>query len=148
MNRAAFLFAIISTLSQTGYCKEHIMIQAGKTFIGDLKGEVKLVNRKDATKAEGKAEIGEDDKKKIEGATKTLTQQKKNAVTELEIKVGDKVLFYNAEGSNLHNVKSSLFELESQGAGEYDVITFDKPGETEVECLIHPKMRFKLIVKP
>ena len=67
MNRAAFLFAIISTLSQTGYCKEHIMIQAGKTFIGDLKGEVKLVNRKDATKAEGKAEIGEDDKKKIEG---------------------------------------------------------------------------------
>ena len=68
--------------------------------------------------------------------------------SEITIKVGDTISFKNSDEIS-HNVFSKTpgleFDLRRQAPGAKSTVPFNKPGETEVRCSIHPKM--KLIVK-
>ena len=75
---------------------------------------------------------------------------KEFAVSELTVKVGDKVHFKN-EDSFFHNVFSlsdiQTFDLGSYPKGEQKTVTFDTAGEVEIECAIHPDMRMVIKVE-
>jgi len=71
-------------------------------------------------------------------------------VANLTIKAGDSIKFLN-EDPWFHNVFSlsdlKTFDLGSYPKGQSKTVTFDKPGEAEIECAIHPQMLLKLEVK-
>jgi plastocyanin len=71
-------------------------------------------------------------------------------VEKLTIKVGDSVKFLN-EDPWFHNVFSlsdaKTFDLGSYPKGQFKTVTFDKPGQVEIECAIHPQMQLHLEVK-
>lgn len=68
----------------------------------------------------------------------------------LDINVGDVVSFPNKDPF-FHNVFSlsaiKTFDLGSYKKGETKKITFNEPGEIQVECAIHPKMQMTINVK-
>lgn len=68
----------------------------------------------------------------------------------LTINRGDTVFFKN-EDPFFHNIFSlsdlKTFDLGSYPAGQEKSVTFDEPGEAQIECAIHPQMQLKLIVK-
>ena len=68
----------------------------------------------------------------------------------LTIKVGDSIKFLNEDPWS-HNVFSlsatKNFDLGSYPKGQFKTVTFDKPGQVEIECSIHPQMRLHLEVK-
>lgn len=79
-----------------------------------------------------------------------VTQKGKQFSTDtLNIKVGDTIAFKNEDDTS-HNVFSSSegmkFNLGIQKAGEQQTKTFDAPGEGEIRCAIHPKMKLKVVV--
>ena len=84
-------------------------------------------------------------------ATEHLVEQKDKAFTktEITIKVGDTIKFRNADPYN-HNIFSlsdlKMFDLGSFPHGESRNVVFDKVGEAEVECAIHPSMLLKVKV--
>ena len=67
----------------------------------------------------------------------------------LTVKAGDTVRFLN-EDAVAHNVlakgPSGDKSSGTQKPGEAVAIVFDKPGEHEVNCGIHPKMKMTIIV--
>lgn len=71
-------------------------------------------------------------------------------VEKFTVKVGDTVHFKN-EDPFFHNVFSlsdvKTFDLGSYPAGQSKSVTFDKAGEADVECAIHPVMMLKIEVK-
>ena len=71
-------------------------------------------------------------------------------VENLTIQVGDKIHFKNLDPW-FHNIFSlsdvKTFDLGSYPQGEYRSVTFNKPGEVEVECAIHPQMYMVVKVK-
>lgn len=75
---------------------------------------------------------------------------KDQKVEKLTIKVGDTIQFENQDPW-FHNVFSlsdtKTFDLGSYPQGQSKAVTFDKAGEVEVECAIHPVMLFKVEVK-
>ncbi len=77
---------------------------------------------------------------------------KKNGgqVEEFTIKAGDTIHFKN-EDPFFHNIFSlsdlKTFDLGSYPAGESKSVTFDSPGEAEIECAIHPEMYMLLTVE-
>ncbi len=79
-----------------------------------------------------------------------IQKNKAFSVEELTIKAGDTVKFTNQD-SFFHNVFSlsdlKTFDLGSYPKGEFKSITFDKSGEVEVECAIHPSMLITINVK-
>lgn len=82
--------------------------------------------------------------------TATVDQKDKQfSVPTLQIKVGDSVRFVNSD-PYFHNVFSlsdaKTFDLGSYPQGQSRSIVFDKPGEVEVECAIHPTMKMKISV--
>lgn len=64
-------------------------------------------------------------------------------VENITIQAGDTVHFKN-EDPFFHNIFSlsdlKTFDLGSYPAGESKAVTFDEPGEAEIECAIHPEM--------
>ncbi len=68
---------------------------------------------------------------------------------ELTIKVGDIVNFVNSDPF-FHNIYSlsdaKTFDLGSYPKGQSRTIRFDKPGEVDVRCTIHPQMKMKITV--
>lgn len=78
--------------------------------------------------------IGQKDKTFVLGAKQ---------IEQLTIKTGDTIHFQNQDPW-FHNIFSlsdtKLFDLGSYPKGESRDVTFDKPGEVEVECAIHPQM--------
>ena len=68
---------------------------------------------------------------------------------EITIKVGDSVEFKNSDPL-VHNVFSLStprpFDLGFAPQGQVDAIKFDKPGDVDVECAIHPTMALKIHV--
>jgi plastocyanin len=80
----------------------------------------------------------------------TVTQKgKKFSVTDVTIKKGDKLVFVNDDNVT-HNIFSPTpgndFNLGSQGPGSSMPVTFDKPGDIDVMCAIHPLMKMKVKV--
>ena len=77
-------------------------------------------------------------------------KSKKFTVDELSIKVGDSVEFLNEDPFH-HNVFSlsdtATFDLGSYDQGQSKSVVFDSPGEVEVECAIHPRMRMLIKVE-
>ena len=77
-------------------------------------------------------------------------KDKEFTVKKLTVKVGDAVSFPNLDPF-FHNVFSlspaKTFDLGSYGKGETKSITFDKAGNIEVECAIHPSMKMVIEVK-
>lgn len=71
-------------------------------------------------------------------------------VANLTIKAGDSIRFLN-EDPWFHNVFSlsdlKTFDLGSYPKGQSKTVTFEKPGQADIECAIHPGMLLKLEVK-
>lgn len=71
-------------------------------------------------------------------------------IESLTINAGDTVHFKN-EDPFFHNIFSlsdlKTFDLGSYPAGESKAVTFDQPGEAEIECAIHPEMYMVIEVK-
>jgi plastocyanin len=81
----------------------------------------------------------------------TVDQKDKQfTMSDLVIKVGDIVHFRNSDPF-FHNVYSlsplKIFDLGSYPKGQSKAVTFDKPGEIEVNCAIHPSMKIKIKVE-
>ena len=79
-------------------------------------------------------EVGQKEKTFVQNGTQ---------VEELTVKVGDTVNFKNYDPW-FHNIFSlsdtKTFDLGSYPQGQSKSVTFDKAGEVEVECAIHPQM--------
>ena len=88
-------------------------------------------------------------------ATVTVLQKGKQfSQDSVTVKIGDTLLFQNAETDISHNVYSispgNEFELKTQKPGTRTPIVIDAKGHQEgdmmVECAIHPKMKLKVKV--
>lgn len=68
----------------------------------------------------------------------------------VKIKVGDVVEFRNSDPF-AHNIFSlsdaKAFDLGSYAQGQSKKVTFDKSGQVEVECSIHPSMQMLIEVE-
>lgn len=68
----------------------------------------------------------------------------------LSIKAGDTIRFLN-EDPWLHNIYSlsdlKTFVVGSYPQGQSKFVTFEKPGQGDIECAIHPNMLFHLEVQ-
>ncbi len=75
---------------------------------------------------------------------KTFSKEK------IVIKAGESIKFMNDDGV-AHNVFSATtgkkFNLKIQDPGTEKSIKFEKKGEVNVRCAIHPKMKLKVIVE-
>ncbi len=78
-------------------------------------------------------------------------KNKEFSQAELTVKPGDKVVFSN-DDEVTHNVFSNSpcckFNLKTQAPGDKSSVTFEKEGDVEVRCAIHPKMKLTVHVKP
>ena len=84
-------------------------------------------------------------------AERTISQKGKAfSETALEIKKGDTLVFLN-DDNVVHNVLSTtpgnVFNLGSIGPGHSTPVTFDKSGELQILCAIHPSMKMSLKVR-
>ena len=71
---------------------------------------------------------------------------KKMAVKEIRLKKGDSIQFKNLD-SVAHNVYSRDFDLKKQDPNDSKNVKFEQAGEFVVKCMIHPQMKFKLLVE-
>jgi plastocyanin len=78
-------------------------------------------------------------------------QQNDAKLAAIVIKPGDVLLFRN-DDRLAHNVFSRTpgqeFDLGIMRPGGSGTQTFTKPGALDVECALHPQMKFKLQVEP
>ena len=87
----------------------------------------------------------------LSGAAEHEVTQKGNqfSTPALKVKRGDSVSFRN-DDPHFHNVFSlsdtKSFDLGSYPQGQSRKVTFDKEGQVDVECAIHPKMKLKVEV--
>lgn len=83
-------------------------------------------------------------------AQHTITQKGKAfSETDVTVKKGDTLLFLN-DDNVAHNIYSTTpgndFDLGSLRPGQSIPITFDKVGNIDILCAIHPLMRMKVKV--
>ena len=83
-------------------------------------------------------------------AEQTITQKGKAfSMTEVAIKKGDTLVFTN-DDNVAHNIystsASNAFDLGSQPPGKSASVTFDKAGDVDIMCAIHPLMKMKVKV--
>jgi plastocyanin len=81
----------------------------------------------------------------------TIDQKDKAfSITSVSVKVGDVIVFRNSDPF-FHNIYSlspiKIFDLGSYKQGESKSVNFDKPGQVEVNCAIHPSMKLKVTVE-
>ena len=84
-------------------------------------------------------------------AEQTVTQKGKVfSKPEVTLKKGDTIVFVN-DDTVAHNIYSATagndFNLGSQPPGKSVSVTFDKPGDIDVMCAIHPLMKMKVKVQ-
>ncbi|HYX32276.1 MAG TPA: plastocyanin/azurin family copper-binding protein [Oligoflexus sp.] len=81
---------------------------------------------------------------------KVYQKGKSFSTQELKIKAGDSVVFHN-DDDTAHNVFSSSagtrFNLKIQNPGTKNEQKFEKPGEGDIRCAIHPSMKIKLKIE-
>ena len=69
----------------------------------------------------------------------------------IRLRAGDRIVFKN-EDTVSHNVFSrspgAEFEVRAQLPGQQSPVVFEKPGQAEVRCAIHPAMRLHVTVTP
>lgn len=104
------------------------MVQVDKTFYGDITD------------------------KEAEDAFDNLEFEKEHKVEKIEAKVGDTIQFINRD-EVAHNVSGTLdskvsfdVKLQEPDAKNDRSIPLTKKGEVLIQCAIHPKMKFKLVV--
>jgi plastocyanin len=83
-------------------------------------------------------------------AERTISQKGKVfSESALEIKKGDTLVFLN-DDNVVHNVLSTtpgnVFNLGSIGPGHSTPVTFDKAGNLQILCAIHPSMKMSVKV--
>ena len=83
-------------------------------------------------------------------ADRTINQKGKVfSETALEIKKGDTLVFLN-DDNVVHNVLSTtpgnVFNLGSIGPGHSTPVTFEKAGDLQILCAIHPSMKMSVKV--
>ncbi len=85
----------------------------------------------------------------VEQMNKTFVVDGKQ-VEEFTVKAGDTIHFLN-DDPFFHNIFSlsdlKTFDLGSYPAGQSKSVTFESPGEAEIECAIHPEMYLLLTVE-
>ncbi|MEW5727294.1 MAG: plastocyanin/azurin family copper-binding protein [Pseudomonadota bacterium] len=78
-----------------------------------------------------------------------IQQNKKFSAKEITVKKGDTVVFKNADPF-VHNVYSQTpgmeFDLQQQQPGGSSPVKFDKVGEADIRCAIHPTMKMTVKV--
>ena len=123
------LLPLLVALPLLSQAKTINMVQAAKAFLGDISDE--------------QASVAYDDP----------TIEEENKVSELKLKVGDKIKFMNRDEVS-HNVSASeskkkLFDVAIQepGAKNDREIELKQKGTFDVQCAIHPKMKIKLVVE-
>jgi plastocyanin len=82
----------------------------------------------------------------------TVVQKDRSfAQPEIVVRAGDRIVFSNQDNVT-HNLFSRSpgfeFEVKVQLPGQETPVTFDKPGEADVRCAIHPEMKLHLKVEP
>ncbi len=106
---------------------DHIMVQAGKNFIGNVSdGELNNLKNK-------------------RGKFRTA-KVKEKVVKTISIKQGDSIIFLNKDDTD-HNVFGKGFNLTQQKNIAKDKITFKEKGKQVVRCAIHPKMKLEVNVE-
>ena len=77
-------------------------------------------------------------------------KDRKFSQKEIVIKVGDKLIFTNADEVT-HNVYSDTagleFEIKRQSPGASSSVPFNKEGMVEVKCSIHPSMKLRVKIQ-
>jgi plastocyanin len=86
----------------------------------------------------------------LAAAQHTITQKgKKFSETNLALKKGDSIVFVN-DDNVAHNIYSQSanneFNLGSVTPGNSVPVTFDKSGDVDILCAIHPLMKMKVKV--
>lgn len=85
----------------------------------------------------------------VSQASKTF-MVKGGKVESLTINAGDTIAFLN-EDPWFHNIFSlselKTFDLGSYAKGQSKSVTFEKPGQLDIECAIHPQMLLKVEIK-
>ena len=81
----------------------------------------------------------------------TVFQENKAfSANEVTLKTGQSVTFTNKDPVT-HNVFSGTagmeFDLKTQKPGQSTTIVFDRPGDAEVQCAIHPQMSMTVHVQ-
>ncbi|MCL9779938.1 hypothetical protein M9194_00640 [Vibrio sp. S4M6] len=69
---------------------------------------------------------------------------------ELTVKAGEVIYILNSEKKITHNIYDTTDEswvLTAQEPGDVAAVKFDDPGEHDLKCAIHPKMKIKVIVE-
>lgn len=87
----------------------------------------------------------------VVGAEVEMIQKNKSfSAKEIKIKKGDSIKFTNQDPF-FHNIFSlsatKAFDLGSYGNGESKSVVFDKAGQVDVECAIHPSMQLSVTVE-
>lgn len=92
----------------------------------------------------------------IQAETVVVSQSSKtfvvkgSQVSSLTIKAGDTIAFLN-EDPWFHNIFSlselKAFDLGSYPQGQSKSVKFEKPGQLDIECAIHPQMLLKVEIK-
>lgn len=116
------VFGFMFFLAFAGRTADVVLIQTGKSFVQGI----------DETKA---AAIAEDH-----------DEVKKYTVPALKIKTGDVIHFNNVD-SVKHNVMLEDHFNFIQEPGSRESYQFQKAGEYDVRCAIHPKMKIKVTVE-
>lgn len=82
-------------------------------------------------------------------AAEVIQKNKRFSTDTITIKKGEKITFSNQDPF-VHNVYSQSpgmeFDIQTQQPGQSSDIKFDKTGEGEVRCAIHPTMKMKVQV--
>lgn len=123
-----FLVITLGLISFNCFSETIKMVQGAKTFLGNVTDQ--------------QASDAYDDP----------TIEEKYKVEKIALKVGDKIRFMNRDEVS-HNVSGSIaeekiFDVKLQGPGAKNDrdIELKQKGEFTIQCAIHPKMNFKVIV--
>jgi|GEM_PF-2249884 len=123
-----YLFAIVLVICASAHAKTIRMVQADKVFLGDI------------TDAQAQA------------AFEDPSIEEAHQVKLIDAKVGDTLEFANRDEVN-HNVSGTLgatkvFDVKLQAPGKANdrSVELTKKGVYDIQCAIHPKMKFKVKV--